>query len=283
LMMRNVIPSFPNLEYIAQSHSENSEEGDDIMDDDFDDLVDLQEKLDKKPWLDFVESDEEETFAFLDECPTPRLLEKAPRQYEVGTMASSVIESQLSSSNWSIVTTALIQLGLMYSVGSIGNGIQKDLNQAYNYFMKAHIQQHPRGSYKVGEFIYTGKIEDHHTKMDCVIYFRAAVEFFIKYLSNENDVNNENENHQNKLDYESDYHKNYLNKDYDYEMDENVHFFGETEFQYMLNDFRNGLLNYPPFYEIVVEKQYCNKYLMELVEWTRVRRRIPVTTETFCK
>jgi len=66
-------------------------------------------------------------------------------------------------------------------------------------------------------------------------------------------------------------------------MDENVHFFGETEFQYMLNDFRNGLLNYPPFYDIVVEKQNCNKYLMELVEWTRVRRKIPVTTETFCK
>jgi len=281
LTMRNVIPSFPNLEYVASSDSDNSsEEGDDMMDDI--DVVDLQEKLNKKPWLDFVESDEEETFAFLDECPTPRLLEKAPRQYEVGTMASSVIESQLSSSDWSIVTTALIQLGLMYSVGSIGNGIQKDLNQAYNYFMKAHIQKHPRGSYKVGEFIYTGKIEDHHSKMDCVVYFRSAVDLFVKYLSN--DENNENENHQNKLDYESDYRSNYQNKEYDCEnMDENMHFFGETEFQYMLNDFRNGLLNYPPFYEIVVEKQNCNKYLMELVEWTRVRRKIPVTTETFCK
>jgi hypothetical protein len=48
-------------------------------------------------------------------------------------------------------------------------------------------------------------------------------------------------------------------------------YFGDTDFELMLNDFRNGVLKFKPFYEIVCQ-HLNNKYCQELKKFADARR-----------
>eukprot|EP01130_Rhizamoeba_saxonica_P008458 TRINITY_DN3428_c0_g2_i1.p1 TRINITY_DN3428_c0_g2~~TRINITY_DN3428_c0_g2_i1.p1 ORF type:complete len:262 (-),score=55.57 TRINITY_DN3428_c0_g2_i1:137-871(-) len=87
---------------------------------------------------------------------------------------------QTNNPDWHIRTRAAIQIGLLHSEGSPSNKIEQDSEKALEYFHKADNDNHPRGSFKIGEILYGRGDEE-----DAISYFSRSIELFCGSTSDE--------------------------------------------------------------------------------------------------
>jgi TPR repeat protein len=134
---------------------------------------------------------------------------------------------------------------MIYLFGSSASGVEKDVSKAFTYFLKAHEHKHPRGSFKVncvgslisskvGELIASGEAPSPWNKREPRFYFRVAVDRFCEQVR----VNGNT-----------------------------LRLYGDSDTQYMMNDFRYGARKYESFYQALLARQHDNKFLKLLIDF----------------